>query len=99
MNPILEPYRLFLVDMDDTLFEERDFVLSGFRAVADHLPKWDIDSQDALAFLTDRFTLHGRARIFDHLLRHYTNTAPEPRIAELVQIYRSHSPQISLYPG
>jgi len=99
MNPILEPYSLFLVDMDDTLFEERDFVLSGFQAVADHLPKWGIDSQDAFAFLNDRFRSHGRDRIFNHLLLHYVKTDSEAQIRELVEIYRAHTPQIALYPG
>ena len=99
MKSILDPYRLFLVDMDDTLFEEREYVLSGFRAVARHVDRWGIGSAAAGRFLQERFEHAGRARIFNHLLEHFSGAAPADRVAELVATYRGHDPQISLYPG
>ena len=99
MTPILQAYSLFLIDMDDTLYEERDFVLSGFRAVAAHVARWGIAAENAGNFLQTRFHAFGRDQIFNHLLKDFAGEAPPERIRELVDVYRRHPPQISLYPG
>ena len=99
MTSIHETYRLFLVDMDDTLYEERDFVLSGFKAVAAHVARWGMESDLAWDFLRARFTAFGRDQIFNHLLEAFAGEAASERILELVDVYREHQPQITLYPG
>ena len=99
MTSIRETYRLFLVDMDDTLYEERDFVLSGFKAVAAHVAQWGIESDLAWDFLQARFSAFGRDKIFNRLLEAFAGAAPPERIRELVAVYREHEPHIALYPG
>ncbi len=99
MLPILEPYTLFLVDMDDTLYEERDFVMSGFKAVAKQVERWGIQPDTAFDYLRKRFDAMGRHHIFDHLLNQYAADARAERVHELVQIYRNHIPHIRLYSG
>ncbi len=99
MTSIRDSYRLFLVDMDDTLFEERDFVRSGFKAVATHIARWGMEPDLAWDFLQARFSAFGRDKIFNHLLEKFEGKATPGRTAELVDVYREHQPQISLYPG
>lgn len=99
MHPVLDPYTLFLVDMDDTLFDERDFVMSGFKAVAEHVVPWGIESETAFDYLQRRFDSVGRDHIFNHLLTTHAGEARAERVDELVQVYRNHTPQLSLYPG
>lgn len=88
-----------LIDMDDTLYEEREFVLSGFRAVADYCVEFGISSEIAWAFLRDRFLSEGRNQIFDALLEAHSIDASPDRIQKLVSVYREHKPEIKLYPG
>ncbi len=96
----LSSYRLFLVDMDDTLYDESDYVRSGFRAVADATRTWGYDPETAYAFLDDHFQREGRTLILDHLLLHLTGRAANRKhIAELVRVYRDHQPCLNLYPG
>ena len=97
--PVLAPYQTFLVDIDDTLFDEHDFVRSGFRAVAAHLGGWGIDPEAAWRILHHRFETEGRERILNHLLAELTGDAPPERIQELVHVYREHHPHLEMYPG
>jgi len=97
MMSALDRYSLFLVDMDNTLYPEEEYVFSGFRVVADHLKKWGIDTSAAWTFLHQHFITNGRAKIFDHMLIHFTGKTCPERIQELVSVYRSHKPQIRLY--
>lgn len=99
MPCLLDKYRLFLVDMDNTLYAERDFVLSGFCAVASHLATWGLDSAVAGDYLQRRFDACGREKIFNHLLREFGMEATPERIGELVEVYRGHRPHIALFPG
>ena len=98
MLSILEPYTLFFVDLDDTLFEERQYVLSGFHAIADHVARFGIRSDEAWLFLQQHFETSGREHIFDHLLQHFLGTAHPELVQELVWAYRDHYPRIHLYP-
>ncbi|MDX9709238.1 MAG: HAD family hydrolase [Trichloromonas sp.] len=99
MIRLLDKYRLFLVDMDNTLYDERDFVRSGFRAVAGHVAAWGLAAAAAGDYLQRRFDACGREKIFDHLLREFGLEVTPERITELVEVYRGHKPQIALFPG
>lgn len=98
MSIDLSSYKLFLIDMDDTLYAERDYVLSGFRAVADALGRRGIDPEKAWQYLQHRFDTVGRDRIFDHLLCDLlTGEVGDADVADCVAVYRQHTPQIALY--
>ncbi len=99
MNLSLDRFSLFFVDMDDTLFEERDFVLSGLTATAAYTAGWGLDPSIVETFLTQHFTRHGRERIFDHLLQAFLGHAEPDRVQELVAVYRQHRPDIAMYEG
>lgn len=91
--------RAVVFDLDDTLYPERSYAVSGFAAVA----RWvetalgiPVDSaRDELIAL-----LNGgvRGRVFDEwLIRRGIEAAPGT-VAEMVRVFRDHAPKISLYP-
>jgi len=83
----LQPGSLIILDLDDTLYSEREFERSGFRAILDTL---DVSHSVLLDELLER-SQQGQD-VFDYLdfdehLRHVA-----------LAIYRQHNPTISLYP-
>ncbi|WP_312166586.1 HAD family hydrolase [Phenylobacterium sp.] len=90
-----------LIDLDDTLYDERTYVLSGFRAVADELAQRHprLDAAALAASMEAELDAHGRGRIFDAVLAQAGLPASPALIAELVGVYRDHRPTISLWPG
>ena len=84
-------------DVDDTLYLERDYVLSGFRCVGQHL-----HSTLGVEGFTDRawrrFLNGGRNDIFDRTLEDLGAEFNARLIAELVEVYRNHVPDIELLP-
>lgn len=84
-------------DVDDTLYLERDYVRSGFRAVAPMVQaRWDVTGFAAVAW---QLFLHGRRHdIFDCALSALGVTASKTDVDELVIAYRRHAPQISMRP-
>ena len=93
--------RAVVFDLDDTLYAERDYVRSGYRAVGEHLRRSQaaIEDQDPAGWLWDRF-LSGRTDgAFDALSEHFALGLSESQIGELVEVYRSHRPDISPREG
>ena len=90
-----------IFDMDDTLFLEEDYVLSGFKEVSFFLnSKFGIDAKDSYQFLKNRFIKYGRKNIFNLLLNRNIKTLKDNNIdaliVNLVELYREHKPDIKL---
>ncbi len=86
-----------LFDLDDTLYPERSFVRSGFRAVARHLARTaPLDAESLFQRMMVVLEREGRGEVFDIVLQdlgHYRlNLVPE-----LVHVYRTHRPAIRLF--
>jgi len=86
-----------LLDLDDTLYPERDYVVSGLRAVSEFLA-----SRTGLGMERDQVALRlqalldeGRERLFDRMLGQLGIDDPS-LLSTLVHVYRSHRPAISL---
>ncbi len=83
-------------DLDDTLFPEHDFVYSGFKAVSFYM-----ENQFGICDFYDRAVelfLEGvRGNLFDKILANMELNQNIELIRKLVDIYRSHHPEISLY--
>ena len=84
-------------DLDDTLYPESDFVRSGFAAVGDWL-----HGEHGVAGFTEEagrlFAAGARGRIFDEALQRLNVPGDPDLVATLVQVYRAHTPRLSLYP-
>ncbi|MEX0666259.1 MAG: HAD family hydrolase [Acidimicrobiia bacterium] len=84
-------------DLDDTVYLERDYVQSGFRA-ADEWASTELGVTHFGERAWDRFEAGGRGTIFDDVLRD-CGVEPSPRIVlALVDVYRRHEPAIELLP-
>jgi putative hydrolase of the HAD superfamily len=79
-----------VLDLDDTLYLEREFARSGFRALERHVQVAGF-ADHCLALLDSG----RRGDIFNRALAHFRCEDDWP-IADLVSIYRSHSPDIAL---
>jgi putative hydrolase of the HAD superfamily len=84
-------------DIDDTLYLERDYVRSGFRAVGSWAQRWlGIDHFEAACLR--EFEAGRRSTIFNQALS-ACGIEPAPElISGLVEIYRTHEPCIQLAP-
>jgi putative hydrolase of the HAD superfamily len=99
-RPIANRQRGVVFDLDDSLYLERDYVLSGFRAVAHAISSRVGASNDELfEYLNALFTRGERGNSFDRLRLQYPEIAAAFSIEDLVRIYREHEPDISLAAG
>lgn len=89
--------RLVVFDLDDTLFLERDYVRSGFRAVGEYARR----ELGLRGFFRDAWRLFRageRKLIFNRVLAE-RGVSPEPRlIRALLARYRAHLPRLRLCP-
>ena len=93
---MVKEMKIIAFDLDDTLYNEIDFVQSGFRVVAQYTAKkYGLDKNKIYSFLTKTLKLNGRAKIFDVMLKKY-GIYDKKTVAKLVAVYRSHKPEIKL---
>lgn len=87
---------LLVLDLDDTIYPERQYVLSGFAAV----DRWLKDHLGIAGFEEDARTAFSngiRGNTFDLVLTNMGVPLTPDIIAQLVDVYRSHTPRISMY--
>ena len=90
---------ILVLDLDDTLYEEQTFVLSGFRHVAEWLSKQTSSSeQQVLDSLIKELADNGRGKVFDEVLKELKIFSSE-NLGECIRSYREHTPLITLFPG
>ena len=85
-------------DLDDTLYDEIEYCRSGLAAVSESLAGSSVlQSADRIfAALWDQFTAGNRTKIFNTALETLGIEYDDERIQELICVYRSHPPTISL---
>ncbi|WP_333609564.1 hypothetical protein, partial [Arsukibacterium sp.] len=60
---------IYIFDLDDTLYDERQYVESGLRAVARlAATRWQLDENSSYHTLLQLLDTRGRGRIFDDWL-------------------------------
>lgn len=88
--------KLLISDLDDTLYPEVNFTYSGFRVVSDYLAnKYHLSSEHLFQFLKKSFLNGFRGNNFNLLLDEFNI---KENINNLINLFRKHEPQISLYP-
>jgi putative hydrolase of the HAD superfamily len=90
--------KLIIFDLDDTLFRERDFVISGFRAVTEYVGRKYKTNKFFYQNLINIFDEQGRGKVFDAVLNKY-GIIGKNIVNELVEVYRNHNPKIKLWAG
>ncbi|MCL6611787.1 MAG: HAD family hydrolase [Peptococcaceae bacterium] len=87
---------VIVFDLDDTLYEERSFVRSGFKKVANYLYcKHLIPEDESYAYMLKKLEM-GRGRVFDDVLIKY-NLYSKTEVKKCLFIYRNHKPDIVLF--
>jgi putative hydrolase of the HAD superfamily len=87
-----------LFDLDDTLYPESTYVLSGFRTVAQYLGEaYGVDIADTYARLAFAFKSGIRGNTFDLVLRDLGLSTQTGLVQRLVEVYRTHDPEITLH--
>ena len=84
-------------DMDDTLYLERDYAYSGFRAVG----KWSAEQMGLNGVQEQAQELFDQGRrgdIFDATLERLGIVCDGKTISAMVRVYREHIPRIELLP-
>jgi putative hydrolase of the HAD superfamily len=88
-------HRCVVFDLDDTLFLERDYVRSGFRAV----DSW-LEGRLAVQGFFDgawrAFEDGARGTIFNRVLRELSVPDSTELVSQLVDVYRNHEPDIAM---
>lgn len=84
-------------DLDDTLFPEREYAFSGFRAVASSFKPELGDPGETIADLQRLFDSPHRTHVFDALLKERFGEASPALVMRMVQTFRDHSPVITPY--
>ncbi len=84
-------------DLDDTLYPEREYALSGFRAVADAFADRLGNPSDSAAIMLRLFESEHRPRVFDALLAEMGLTDDGALIERMLETYRNHIPTIRLF--
>ena len=91
----LSGVKLVVFDMDDTLYPEREFVFSAYRAVSEFAyEKFGVFIEDELR---KRFTSGQRGDLFSIVLKDLGVKFSEEDIQGLVKRYREHRPTIQPY--
>ena len=87
--------KALVLDLDDTLYNEADFVHGAFKEVAQYLSKkYNIACEELYRAMLRLLAINGRGRIFNDICDSYNL---DEDINNLVEIYRNAAPNISLY--
>ncbi len=91
------PVHTVVFDLDDTLYPELDFVLSGFAAV-DACLREGRGVEGFAEKARELFAAGRRGKIMDEVLPLLGLARDQGLVAELVETYRNHSPNLQLFP-
>jgi len=90
--------KAIIFDLDDTLYLERDFVRSGFSYVASQCHQENgVNEMHIFNSLWGKFLEGARGNLFNLLLEE--NPDINMSLSDMINIYRSHRPDINLIKG
>jgi len=87
---------ILVFDLDDTLYNESTYVLSGMKSVAKFLSKLACISEETIYKASLKILKEqGRGKVFDVLLQSL-DLYSKKRVKECISVYRLHNPKITL---
>lgn len=87
--------KAIIFDLDDTLYNEKDFVYGAFKEVASYLEnKYNILSDKIYNRMLQILKVEGRGKIFNRICDEYHFDEDIPK---LVEVYRRAKPNLNLY--
>jgi putative hydrolase of the HAD superfamily len=91
----MDDVQCVVFDIDDTLYLERDYVRSGFRAVG-HWAAEQLGIPDFYERAWQAFLQGERQTIFNRVLAETGHEAKPDLITRMISVYRRHVPEITL---
>jgi putative hydrolase of the HAD superfamily len=92
----MSPTKAVIFDLDDTLYSERAYAFSGFRAVAESFVEVFGDPERAARTMCQLFDTEHRPRVFDEMCRRAGLSGDDRLVARMIETYRNHKPAIEL---
>lgn len=87
--------KAIVFDLDDTLYDEKQFVYGAFREVAEYISyKYKLNGIDLYNQMINILHNMGRGKIFDIIIKDYNL---KEDVISLVEIYRMANPKLRLY--
>jgi len=90
-----KPIRAVVFDLDDTLYPQQQYVLSGFRAVAEFIH--NLYGVDLYRELAESYLAGTRQDLFATVLKRHFKTVEEHLLRKLLYVHRTHNPVLELY--
>lgn len=88
--------KVIVFDLDDTLYNEIEYVHSGFKSVASHFSKeFNIDETKFFEKMIHILNSQGRGKVFDETLK-YCGLYSKTNVKKSISLYRTHVPKICL---
>ena len=85
-------------DLDDTLYPFRDYLESGFRAVARYAgEKYGIDPEESYTYMQVLYSRYGEREVLARTMSYFGLESSV--ILQLTSVFREHRPSLALYPG
>lgn len=92
----MKMYKVVLFDLDDTLYLERDYVYSGYKAIANFIgEKYNLLSDD-LYFKMIELSKESYSNVFNRLFNFYDIKIDNNELKKIIGIYKNHFPNIKL---
>ncbi len=89
------PLRAVVFDLDDTLYPEEHYVLSGFRMVAQYVKNlYDLDLYDDMHSI---YQAGERSNVFGASLARHFKDVEDAVLRKMAHVYWSHTPRIALF--
>jgi len=88
---------IIVFDLDDTLYNEIDFVNNGFNVVANYLKKkFGVDKQKSLIFLKKKFLINRKKKIINLLLSNLNLKVTKKELTFIINLYRYNNKKIRI---
>lgn len=95
---MLDGVEAVVFDLDDTLYPERSYTFSGYRAVAAAFAEQLGPVEQTVARMQALFDTPDRGRVFDVILSESGLRDGDVSVAAMIETFRAHEPLIELFP-
>lgn len=90
-------YKVFVFDLDDTIYDETEFLFSAYRFISDYIAgKSGEKAVKYETFLIHSFKTFGREKLFDRLIADF-QLCDVVTVEELLQLLRSHKVPLTIH--
>jgi len=94
---IMRKFKAVIFDLDDTLYPEIDYVISGFKVVSSIISRdYNMNQETIFKKMKSLFKIDTN-NVFDRLLNSINVNYNKDYIMDLVENYRKHLPKIKIY--